>query len=138
MKYDTEFDPETPLERAALRAVKTARWFVRQWRETNIEMNGLRLRQVAPTLDRLEEGSLFDMQDETILELIEKAIVRHLNGLLDGYGSRALHRNTSGDELRDRELEQGRDLIEDWKSLKHARQHVIDLRRARIIAEKFG
>ena len=138
MQFDTEFDPETPLERSALRAVKSARWFVRQWHETNIEVEGLRLRQVAPTLDRLDKGTLFDMQDETIMEMMEKSIVQHLNGLLEDYGTRALYRNTSGDELRTHDLQQGRDLIEEWKTFKHARQHVIDLRRARIIAETFG
>lgn len=138
MKYDTEFDPETPIERAALRAVKTARWFVGEWRDTNIDVGGRRLRQMTPTLERLQDGILFDMQDETVLEVFEKVIVEHLNTLLEDYGTRALYRNTRGDELRSHELEQGRDLIETWKSFKQARQHVIDLRRARIIADQFG
>ncbi|UWQ39903.1 hypothetical protein K3718_09900 [Leisingera aquaemixtae] len=138
MQYDTKFDPETPLERAALRAVKTARWFAQEWRETSIEADGLRLRQLAPTLDRLEDGILYDNRDETILELIEKAIVQYLDDHLEGYGTRALYRNTSGDELRTTELQRCRDLIEQWKVFKHARQHVIDMRRARIIADQFS
>lgn len=84
MQYDTKFDPETPLERAALRAVKTARWFAQEWRETSIEADGLRLGQLAPTLDRLEDGILYDSRDETILELIEKAIVQYLDDRLEG------------------------------------------------------
>ena len=79
MHFDTEFDPETPMERAALRAVRTARGLVRGWRDVAIKMEGLRLSQLAQTLERLELGELFNSQDETILELLEKTLVTYLN-----------------------------------------------------------
>lgn len=138
MQFDTDFDPETPLERAALRAVKTARGLVSVWRESAIDMEGLRLSQLAQTLERLSEGDLFNVQDETALDMLEKAIVRHLNDTREGYGTYALKKDTSHDELFCPELEKGRVLMEQWKSFKSARQHVIDLRRARIIADQFS
>lgn len=138
MQFDTEFDPETPLERAALRAVKTARGLVRGWREAAIDMEGLRLSQLAQTLERLNQGDLFNMQDETILGMMEKTLATHLNDMREGYGTYALRKDTGHDELFCPDLEKGRVLMERWKAFKSARQHVIDLRRARIIADQFS
>lgn len=138
MQFDTEFDPETPLERAALRTVRAARGFVRGWRNTAIGMEGLRLSQLAQTLERLEQGDLFNMQDETILDMLEKSLEMHLNDMREGYGTYALRKDTGHDELFCPGLEKGRVLIEQWKTFKSARQHVIDLRRARIIADQFS
>ena len=56
----------------------------------------------------------------------------------EGYGTYAVQKDTSYDELFCPDLEKGRVLMEQWKSFKAARQHVIDLRRARIIADSFS
>jgi hypothetical protein len=138
MHFDTEFDPETPMERAALRAVRTTRGFVRGWRDAAINMEGLRLSQLAQTLERLDQGDLFNMQDETVLDMLEKSLVMHLNDMREGYGTYALRKDTGHDELFCPDLEKGRVLMERWKAFKSARQHVIDLRRARIIADQFS
>ncbi|MBT3139786.1 hypothetical protein DS909_22165 [Phaeobacter gallaeciensis] len=138
MQFDIEFDPETPLERAALRAVRTARGLVRGWRDAAINVEGLRLSQLAQTLERLEQGDLFNMQDETILDMLEKTLVKHLNEMREGYGTYALRKDTNHDDLFCPDLEKGRVLMERWKAFKSARQHVTDLRRARIIADQFS
>ena len=138
MSIKTGTEPETPLEKAALRALRTARWFVDGFRELPIEVEDLRRTRLSPTLERLEEGELFHIHDEPILDLLEKAVVKHLNGLREGYGSYALNQDTCYDELYRPDLDRGRILMEQWKSFKAARQHVIDLRRARIIADSFS
>lgn len=138
MQYETGFEPETPQERSALRAIRFARYFVTEWREASVEVSELKLRQIAPTLERLEDGVLFDFQDVSVLEILEKAIVRHVNDIREGYGTRAIRLDVSGDDIFCPTLREGRHLIQQWKSFKHARQHVLDLRQARIIADKFG
>jgi hypothetical protein len=138
MQVNSDFDPETPLEKAALRALREARWFAEGWRNAPIPVEGLRRVQINPTLERLDIGDLFQMPDEAILEMLEKAIVRHLNDMREGYGTYALKKDTSHDEMFCPDLERGRILMEQWKAFKTARQHVIDLRRARIIADSFS
>lgn len=138
MQHETGYEPESPQERAALRAIRYARHFVTEWREASVEIPELKLRQIAATLERLEDGVLFDFQDVSVLEILEKAIVRHVNDIREGYGSRAIRLDVSGDDILCPTLRGGRCLIEQWKCFKHARQHVLDLRQARKIADRFG
>jgi hypothetical protein len=138
MQFETEFEPATPLEKSALRAIRTARWFANGWRSTPIKGDGLRYSQVAPMLERLDAGDLFQMSDETILELLEKTLVTYLNEMREGYGTYAVQKDTSHDDVFCPDLEKGRIMMERWKAFKSARQHVIDLRRARIIADSFS
>ena len=137
MQYDIPIDLETPIERAALRALQTARTFVRTFKDTPIELSGLRYARLANSLERLEQGDLFRSEDEGVLELLEKAIEAHLNGISAGYGTHALTRDTRYDQLTNPDLEDGRMLIQIWKNFVSARQHVIDIGRAREIAMEF-
>lgn len=129
---------ETTLENAALNAVRNARWFVEEFRNTPIEMDGLRRYRVAPTLERLEIGELFHRYDETMLDLIEKALIGHLNGLYDGYGTHAHLNDTRYDQLFCPDLDKARLLMQQWKAFKSARQYVIDLRCAGNIADVYS
>ncbi len=84
MQINTEYEPETPLEKSALRALRTARWFSEGWRNLNIDVEGLRYAQIASTLERLDSSDLFQQQDETILDMLEKTLVTHLNEMSYG------------------------------------------------------
>jgi len=138
MQIDTGTTSETTLEKAALKALRAARWFAGGWRNSSLEVEGLRVTRVAPSIERLDAGELFHDHDETTFDMLEKAIVKHLNNMGDGYGTYALNRDTCYDDLYFPDLEKGRVLIEQWKSFKSARQQVIDLRRARIISDQFS
>lgn len=138
MDLHKKYDPKAPLELSALRAVRAARWFVEDWWETAAEAEELCLGQVVPTLERLASGDLFNDEDEEIFEELEQAIIDYLNDLRDGYGTYAIKSDTHYDELFCPVLGQGRVLIERWKAFRHARQHLVDLKRARVIVEQFA
>ena len=134
MQYDIPIEPETPIEQAALRALQCARAFARKFREISFELSGHRYARLVQTLNRLEQGDLFRSEDEGVLELLEKAIEAHLNGISAGYGTQALTRDTRYDQLTCPELEEGRMLVQMWKAFTQARQQVIDIGRAQEIA----
>jgi hypothetical protein len=126
------------LEAEALRAIRAARSFARNWRKIHPKDDSLSLTQIGETLQRLDDGELFALQDEGIWPLMERALVRELNAHRDGYGSHALKKDTSHDQLLDPELDDKRWLMECWKTFKSSRQNLIDRRKAARLAEFFS
>ncbi|MBT3143350.1 hypothetical protein KL867_20010 [Ruegeria litorea] len=130
--------PLPNLEIEALRAIRAARSFAKNWRKVHPKIKNVSLTQVGDALQRLDDGELFALQDESLWPLMERALVWELNAHRDGYGSHALEKDTSHDQLLDPELDDKRWLMECWKAFKSSRQNLIDRRKAARLAEFFS
>jgi hypothetical protein len=127
-------------EDEALHAIKVARSFAFLWHDTATHAGLDTTNDVKATLERLSQAELFHLRDEEVFRTIEQALVQRLNTLGtfvdgNGYGDFAIANDTGGDMLFTDNFKSARRLIEHWKMFNHARQRIIDRRRAALIAE---
>lgn len=138
-KSMSENQKELPsLETDAYRAIIAARNFAADWWQSEPEIEPSQQSRVYEALGRLDEGTLFSFNDDETWPLIEEALVSALNTCKSGYGDYAARKDTRYDQLFTSEQEHLRRLMESWKSLRNARQRLLDRQAAQEIARKMG
>ncbi len=118
------------LEDAILLAVRYGRWLAEDWSQFGPDPAAQDRATIRELLASLNAGEVLDMSDDPALDRMGDALRIALNELKPGYGDLAIRADTSEHFVCDQRRERLRQLIEQWKSLKGARQDVRDLTAA--------
>jgi Xaa-Pro aminopeptidase len=122
------------IENHILVALKSGRSLATRWRDTPLNVPGLRARTIDETLRRLEAGDVLNDQDSETLDRIGTALAKVLNAMLPGFGDFARAQDTWSGDVISQEAEALRQTMETWKRLIRTRQEIADIREAARIA----
>jgi len=121
---------EDVLDAQVLTTIRCGRWFAEEWRARGLRPAGSTGRLMPIALSRFENGQVFDIADQSVIDDMGQIIRRTLNGMRDGYGDLAMCVDTNGHILFDDNLHKIRQLMEMWKSFTIALQNLRDTQAA--------
>ena len=115
------------LEHIVLDAIQRGRWFAEEWEKVGINPDQ-RLRRLLPhVLRRLKEGEALEINDDDTIRQMGEEIRKGLNALKEGYGDLAMRIDTSEHLIFDKEREDLRALLDQWKSFRSIRRHIREI-----------